>query len=142
MDFHLSRVQVWSAEIPDRAGGAASILEPLAKSDVNLEFILTRRLGERPGRGIIFVAPITGPSQTHAAHVAGFHKSTDLVFLRIEGSDRPGLGYTLASCLAHNDINLRGMSMASVNGRFVAYVACDSSEDTAKAVQALASLQV
>ena len=142
MDFRLSRVQVWSGEIPDRPGGAAAVLAPLAQAGANLEFIWTRRLTEKPGRGIIFLAPITGPAQTRAAQAAGLEKATDTVLLRIEGTDRPGVGHHLASCLAEAGLNLRGMSMTAVGGQFVAYVACDSPEDTAKAVQALAALQV
>jgi predicted amino acid-binding ACT domain protein len=142
MDFRLNRVQVWSAEIPDRPGGAAEVLAPLAESGANLEFIWTRRLDERPGQGIIFVAPITGAAQTRAAQAAGFAKAQDLVLLRIDGSDRPGVGHFLAACLAKAGINLRGVSMAALGGQFVAYVACDSAEDTARAVQALAALQV
>ncbi len=142
MDFRLNRVQVWSAEIPDEPGGAARVLEPLAKAGANLEFILTRRMNERPGRGIIFVAPVTGPAQTKAAHSAGLHKADDLVLLRIDGSDRPGVGHHLAACLANAGVNLRGMTMTATGGHFVAFVACDTPDETAKAVQALASLQV
>jgi predicted amino acid-binding ACT domain protein len=142
MDFRLNRVQVWSAEIPDRPGGIADVLAPLAEAGSNLEFIWTRRLDNKPGRGIIFVAPITGPSQTRAAHAVGFNHTNDLILLRIDGSDRPGVGHFLAACLARAGINLRGLSMTAVSGKFVAYVACDSAEDTARAVQALAALQV
>ena len=142
MDFQLHRVQVWSAEIPDRPGGAAGVLAPLAEAGVNLEFIWTRRLTEAPGKGVIFVAPITGATQTKAAHAAGFEKTADMVLLRIDGSDRPGLGHYLASCLATAGLNLRGLSMSAISGKFVAYVACDNAEDTTKAVQALAALQV
>ncbi len=142
MDFHLDRVQVWSTEIADRAGGAASVLEPLAESGANLEFILSRRLPSKPGYGELFVAPITGPSQTRAAHGVNLHHANDMVLLRIRGSDRPGVGHHLASCLASAGINLRSLTMAAIENRFVAYVACDSAEDTARAVQALASLKV
>ncbi len=142
MDFRLNRIQVWSAEIPDQAGGAARVLEPLAEAGANLEFIWSRRAPERPGKGIIFVAPITGPAQTRAAQAAGLHKADDLVLLRIDGADRPGVGHFLAACLAKAGINLRGMSMSALGGHFVAFVACDNTEDTARAVQALAALQV
>jgi predicted amino acid-binding ACT domain protein len=142
MDFQLHRVPVWSAEIPDQSGGAAGVLAPLAEAGVNLEFIWTRRLTEKPGKGVIFVAPITGPAQTRAAHTAGFDRAGDMVLLRIDGTDRPGVGHHLASCLASAGLNLRGLSMTALSGRFVAYVACDNAEDTTKAVQALAALQV
>lgn len=142
MDFRLNRVQVWSAEIPDEAGGAARVLSPLAEAGANLEFVWTRRMPEKPGRGLVFVAPVTGPTQTKAAHSVGLHKADDLVLLKIDGSDRPGVGHFLAACLARAGINLRAVLMTALEGRFVAYVACDSAEDTARAVQALAELKV
>lgn len=142
MDFQLHRLQSWAAEVPDRPGGAAGVLEPLTKTDVNLEFIWSRRLPEKPGYGIMFVAPITGPEQTKAAMAAGFHKDNDLILLKIEGKDRPGLGHFLVAGLARSGINIRGMAMTALGGRFVAYVGCDTPEDTNKAIQALAALQV
>ena len=141
MDFRLNRIQVWSADIPDRAGAVAEKLEPLADADANLEFIWSRRTPEKPGWGALFVAPITGAAQTKAAHAAGLHKANDMVLLRIEGTDAPGVGHSLAACLAKAGINLRGMSMTAITGHFVAYVACDSAEDTARAVQALAAFE-
>jgi hypothetical protein len=141
MDFRLSRVQVWSAEVADRPGGVADVLEPLAKADANLEFIWSRRDEQRPGKGTMFVAPITGAAQTRAAHAAGFHKADDMVLLRIDGTDSPGVGHFLAASLARAGLNLRGMSMSAIHGKFVAYVATDSPEDAAKAVQALAALK-
>jgi predicted amino acid-binding ACT domain protein len=142
MDFRLNRVQVWSGEAADEPGGVARLLEPLAEAGANLEFIWSRRIDDSPGRGLLFVAPITGAAQTRAAQAAGLSKATDLVLLRIDGTDRPGVGHFLAACLSKAGINLRGMSMTAINGQFVAYVACDSADDTARAVQALAALKV
>lgn len=142
MDFRLDRVQVWSAEIPDQPGGAARILKPLEEAGSNLEFIWSRRLENKPGKGVIFVAPISGPAQTRAAQAVGLGKANDLVLLRIDGTDRPGVGHHLASCLAEAGINLRSMTMAAISGRFVAYVGCDTPDEVARAVQALAALKV
>jgi predicted amino acid-binding ACT domain protein len=141
MDFRLNRVPVWSAQVADEPGGVARLLEPLAEAGANLEFIWSRRSDAKPGTGILFVAPVTGAAQTRAAQMVGLGKATDMVLLRIDGSDRPGVGHFLAACLARAGINLRGMSMCAINGQFVAYVACDSSEDTARAVQALAAFK-
>lgn len=89
MDFRLNRVQVWSAEVPDRPGGVAGVLAPLAEAGANLEFIWTRRLDHRPGWGIIFVAPITGPAQTRAAHSVGFAHTNDLVLCASKAATVP-----------------------------------------------------
>jgi hypothetical protein len=142
MDFQLDRVQVWSCEIPDQPGGAAGILEPLAQADAHLEFILSRRLPHKIGKSEMFVPPITGPQQTKAAQAVQLHKANDMILLKIYGTDKPGLAHMLASCLASAGINLRSLSMTAFAGKFVAYVACDSPDDTAKAVNALAGLKL
>lgn len=142
MDFQLDRVQVWSCEIPDQPGGAAGILEPLSQAGSHLEFILSRRLPNKIGKGELFVAPITGPSQTKAAQAVQLHKANDMILLKIYGSDKPGLAHLLASCLATAGINLRSLTMTAYSSKFVAYVACDSPDDTAKAVNALAGLKL
>ncbi|MBL8821020.1 MAG: amino acid-binding ACT [Planctomycetia bacterium] len=142
MDFQLDRVQVWSCEIPDQPGGAAGILEPLSQAGAHLEFILSRRLSNKIGKGELFVAPITGPAQTKAAQAVQLHKANDMILLKIYGSDKPGLAHSLASCLANAGINLRSLTMTAFGGKFVAYVACDSPDDTAKAVNALAALKL
>jgi hypothetical protein len=141
MDFNLDRVQVWGIDVPDRPGGAASVLEPLSKAGANLEYVVSRRLPNRPGWGELYVAPITGPAQTKAIMEAHGHRVNDFVLLRIYGSDKQGLAHHMATCLASAGINLRNMTMMAVDGKFIAYVACDNPEDTARAIQALAALK-
>ena len=63
MGFKLDRVHVWSGKVADRAGGVAGKLSALAQANANLEFILTRRQPDRPGTGMLYVAPVTGPVQ-------------------------------------------------------------------------------
>ena len=43
MALKVSKVELWSAAIDDRAGGAADKLEPLSKAGANFEFVFTRR---------------------------------------------------------------------------------------------------
>ena len=71
MGFKLDRVHVWSGEIRDQAGGIAQKLAPLAQAGANLEFIHTRRQLDKPGTGVLYVAPVTGPSAVRAARAAG-----------------------------------------------------------------------
>ncbi len=71
MGFKLDRVHVWSGEVADRAGGVASKLSALAQAGVNLEFVFTQRRPEKPGTGVLFVAPVSGPEAVRAAKAAG-----------------------------------------------------------------------
>src|SRR5579872_1812080 len=79
MGFKLDRVHVWSCEVADQAGGVAAKLSILAQAHANLEFIYTRRQPEKPGTGILHVAPITGPLQLRAAKSAGLSETNNPV---------------------------------------------------------------
>jgi hypothetical protein len=140
MGFKLERVHIWSCEIPDRAGGMASKLASLAEAGANLEFVLTRRLQDKPGKGILFVAPITGPSQVRAARASGLAEAQDPVVLRVEGDNQAGLAYRLTQQWATVGITLQGLTMAVLAGRFVGFAAFDTVADANRAAQILADL--
>ena len=74
MSFRLDRVHVWSCEVTDQPGGVAAKLAELANAGANLEYVGSRRLPDRPGRGILFIAPVTGPDQVKAAKSVGMHE--------------------------------------------------------------------
>jgi predicted amino acid-binding ACT domain protein len=57
--------------------------------------------------------------------------------LRVEGTDRPGLGAKMTGTIADSAVNLRGLSAAVLGSRFVAYMAFDSAEDADKAAKAI-----
>ena len=67
MALQVSRVKLWAAGVDDRPGALAEQLVALAGAGANLEFILARRSPERPGTGVVFLAPLTGPVQIRAA---------------------------------------------------------------------------
>ena len=71
MSFKLDRMHVWGCEVLDQAGGVASKLSLLAQAGCNLEFVYTRRQPDKPGTGLLLVAPLSGPLQTRAAKSAG-----------------------------------------------------------------------
>src|SRR2546426_10325240 len=95
MGFKLDRVHVWAGEIVDQAGGMTAKLAPLAQAGANLEYILTCRQPEKPGTGILFVAPVTGPAQVRAARAAGLSEAHDRMVLRAEGDNQAGLPHRL-----------------------------------------------
>ena len=137
MALNVKQVKVWSATIDDRPGGLAGKLEALAKAGVNLEFVISRRAPDKPGKGVVFVTPIEGDAATKAAQAAGFSVSDSLHSVRVEGSDEPGLGAKMTKALAQAGINLRGLSAAAIGNRMVCYLALDTSSDAAKAAEGL-----
>lgn len=140
MGFKLDRVHVWSCEVVDQAGGVAGKLALLAQANANLEYILTRRQSDKPGFGVLYVAPVTGPTQVRAARAAGMAETQDPVVLRVEGDNQAGLAHRLTQQWALAGINLQGLTMAVLTSKFVGFAAFDSVQDANRAAQILADL--
>ncbi len=112
---------VWSGEIQDQPGAVAGVLRRLAEANTDLEMVVARRQPDRPGAGIVFLAPVKGRRATAAAAVAGLSPAPGVAALRVEGTNRPGLGAKMTSTIADAGINMRGLSAAVLGSRFVAY---------------------
>jgi hypothetical protein len=141
MAMKVSRTEVWTAVIDDRAGAVADKLEALAKAGANLELVFARRRPEQPGTGIIFAGPIKGAKVARAAQEAGFAKASDMHGLKVEGGDKPGLGARITRALGNSGVSFRGLSAHALRTKFVANVVFDSAEDAAKAAAALKKLK-
>lgn len=88
----------------------------------------------------MFVTPIKGGKQTRAAEEAGFKKTDRLHSVRVEGMDKPGIGAAMTEALADAGLNLRGVSGAALGRQFIAYLALDTAEDAATAIDTLKKL--
>ena len=137
MDLKVTQTEVWAASIQDKPGGMAEKLEALAKAGAALDFVIARRSPDKPGTGVLFVAPLKDDKAIQAAQAAGFAKSDSLHSVRLEGPDQAGIGARLTRQLADAGINLRGLSTAAIGDRFVCYLALDSAADAAKAAELL-----
>ena len=137
MVIEIDKVDVWAGTIEDRPGGLARILDALAEADANLEFLISRRAPEKPGTGVVFLAPLSGTAQTEAANEVGLSRATNLYSLRIEGPDQPRLGASITWAIADAGINMRGLSAASFDQRCVVYLAFDSEADAKRAREVL-----
>ena len=140
MALTVTKVEMWSVAIEDRAGGAVEKIEPLSAAGANLEFVFGRRTPEAPGKGVLYVAPVKGAKVTKAAQQAGFQKPANVFGLRVEGTDKPGLGAKMMRALSEAGVSFRGLSATALGSRFVAYLALDSAEDVAKASSLLRKL--
>ena len=137
MAYEVTKEDVWVAEIEDRSGAVADKLEALSRVGVNLEFVIARRAPDKPGKGVVFMAPFRGGESARAALHAGLSQWTSAATLRIEGPDRSGLGALIAWTVANEGVNLRGISGAKLRERSVFYLAFDSPDDADKAREAL-----
>src|SRR5262249_38580354 len=140
MQMNVQRTDVWAATIEDRPGGLNEKLAVLSGAGANLEFVISRRTPDQPGEGVVFVTPIKGARQTSAAEQAGFRKTDRLHSVRVEGVDKPGLGAAMTEALADAGLNLRGVSGAALGRQFITYLALDSAEDAAMAIETLKKL--
>jgi hypothetical protein len=137
MAYTITKVDVWAGSIDDRPGGLAATLKALSDTGANLEFVIARRAPERPGTGVVFLAPVTGAKLTTAARAAGLSKAASLCSLRLEGPDKPGIGAKITEAVADAGINMRGLSAAAIGRKCVVYFAFDSPADATKAAKVL-----
>lgn len=140
MSFKWDRVHVWSCEITDEPGSVATKLAFLAQAETNLEYIFTKRLPNKPGFGVLYVAPVTGPAQVRAAKAAGMNEVDTPTVRRIEGDNEAGLGHHVTQKWAIAGINLQGLTMAVLERKFIGYAAFDTVNDANRAAQILADL--
>lgn len=137
MKLDVVRQDVWAANVKDRPGGLSEKLDALSQAGANLDFVIARRAPGKPRAAVVFVTPLKGAKLLKAARQAGFKKATSLYSLRVEASDKPGLGASLTSSLAEAGISLRGFSGAAIGRRAVFNLAFDSSADATKAMRRL-----
>src|SRR5712691_6751920 len=140
MSFKWDRVPVWSCEITDQSGSVAGKLAFLAQANANLEYIFTKRLPNKPGFGVLYVAPVTGPIQVRAAKAADMHEVDSPVVRRIEGDNEAGLAHHVTQQWALAGISLQGLTMTVMGAHFVGYAAFDTVNDANRAAQIMADL--
>ena len=140
MSFKMQRVHVYHSEVDDKPGGISRKLKALAEAGAHLEYVYSQRSATKPGMGDLYVAPLNGVGETSAARKAGLHEVGEPIVMRVEGDDRAGLGGRLTQAWEMAGINLHGMVMSVLNGRFIGYVTFDSVADANQAARILAEL--
>lgn len=133
MPYKFSKAEVWAGDILNRPGTLARVLEALANSGAQLEFMIARRVSEATSR--VFFAPLKAAKQKKAALELGLVPAQGLHVLRIEGQDRPGLGAALTRAVADHGLNLRGASAAAVSKKTAFYLAFEKEEDLKAAMK-------
>lgn len=140
MPLKITKTNVWAAEIQDQPGGLAKILTVMAEAGADLECVIARRQPDKPGAGVAFITPLKGRKQLGAGATLGIQETKRVATLKVEGTDRAGLGARVARAVADAGVNLRGVSAAAVGRRFVAYLGFDNDADAKKAATALRAI--
>ncbi len=128
-------------DIEDQPGGLSKTLAALRDAGADLDFVVARRSPEKPGSGVVFVTPLRGDKEIAAAAEIGFNVTNSLHSIRAEGQNAPGVTAYLTDALAAAEINLRGLSAATIGTKFILYIALDTPQDADKAVKILQHAQ-
>lgn len=140
MSFKMQRVHVFHTEVKDEPGGISAKLKPLGEAGVHLEYVYSQRSATKPGMGDLYVAPINGNGHMAKAKASGLHEVSEPIVMKVEGDDKAALGGRLTQAWEAAGINLHGLVMAAVAGKFVGYATFDTVQDANKAATILAEL--
>jgi hypothetical protein len=140
MAFKMTRVHVFHTEVADEPGGIAAKLKPLAEAGTHLEYVYSQRSATKPSVGDLYIAPVLGHNAKDAAKAAGLHEVQEPIVMRVEGDDKAGLGGRLTIAWEKAGLNLHGMMMAAVGGKFIGYVTFDTADDANRAAVILTEI--
>ena len=113
----------------------------LAEAGANLEYIHVRRTPEIVGKGVVSIWPLRGVKQLRAAVEAGFAKEHGPIVLRLELTDRPGLGAQIGHALSESGINVRAFTIMDIAKTGLAFLTLDHQKDADKALRILRKLK-
>lgn len=136
-DTIVEHVDVWSASIADKPGGLSWLLKGMDEAGADFNFIIARRTPDKPGSGVVFVTPIRGDREVKAASTLGFSLTRSVDALCFEADNKPGATARLTGLIADAGINIRGLSVAVIGTRYVAYIGFDSDNDAKTALSIL-----
>jgi len=138
--FKMFRVHVYHAPVDDKPGGTATRLKALAEAGVHLEYVHSERAEGKPGMGDLFVCPKQVKAEFDMMKKAGFHEVQEPIVMRFQGDDRTGLGGRVTMEWEKAGINLHGLMMTVLDGKFIGFAQFDTAYDANKAAQLLAEL--
>ena len=128
MSVTVKHITLWRAEVDNKPGVLARILESLAAAGADLHVVMGYRYPGGGEKAAIEVYPVTTKKSVAAAQAAGLGASA-IPTLLVEGDNKPGLAHAVAKALGDTGINL-GFVIAQVIGRrYAAVVGFDNEAD-------------
>jgi hypothetical protein len=131
MAIRVKPIMLWRAEIENKPGGLASVLEPLQA--VGLQVVMGYRYPGNESKAAVEVYPITAKKAVQAAQAAGL-SSASIPALLVEGDDRPGLGYAISAALAQAGINMDFLIGQVIGRKHSTVIGFETDEQARKAV--------
>ena len=136
MPISIKRITLWRRDLDNRPGALARVLEPLARSGVDLKVCMGYRIPGEESRAIVELAPVTGAKAVKAARQAGLSEASGIPTLIVTGDNRPGLGHDLAEAIAAAKINMAFLMALVVDKRQTSVIGFEKEAD-AKAAASL-----
>jgi hypothetical protein len=136
MAVTVKEITLWRREIQNRPGMLAEVLEPLAGAQADLKVLMAYRYPGDETRGAVELFPVAGKKATAAAQAAGLTPS-GIPAMLVEGTNRPGAGFSTTHAIADAGINLAFLVAQVVGSKFVAVYGFDSEADRRKAASLL-----
>lgn len=132
MALTVKRVQLWRNDVESRPGLLAGTLGTLASAGADLQVVMAYRYPGNQTRGAIEVYPIRGRKMEAAAKAAGL-SPTAIAALRVEGANRPGLGYVITRTIADAGMNITFLVTQVIGRKYTCVVGFENDADAAKA---------
>ena len=127
--FKMQRVHLFECDVEDKPGGTSVKLKALAEAGAHLEYVNVERSAKKPGVGELFVSPRQTKGEMDIVKKCGLHEVQEPIVMRFEGDDKTGLGGRVTQAWETAGINLHGLMMAVLNGKFIGYVTFDTAND-------------
>lgn len=135
--FSVKKFPMWSVEIDDVVGATTGLFKVLADAGADIEFSLSRPIGDKAGKAILFLAPVKGKKQEEAARRADFELRSDVVGVQVQGPSRVGGNFRLTAALEHANLSVRALVTTVDGERFTTVFALKSDEDADLAIKVI-----
>ncbi len=135
MAITIKKITLWRRDVDNKAGALAQVLEPLARSGVDLQVCMGYRIPGHEDRAVVELAPVTGGKAVKAAQAAGLSAAASIPTLLVTGDNRPGLGHDLAQAIAAAGINMAFLVAQVVGRRYSSIFGFATEADAAAAMK-------
>ncbi len=133
MAITVKRATIWRRELENHPGTLAEALKPFAEAQVNLKVVMGYGFPNSNSEAAVEIYPITDAKAEKAAEAAGFKASKEVHALVIEGDDRPGLAYEIATELGHAKLNINFSIFQVIDKKFSGVFGFRSDDEAVKA---------
>lgn len=133
MAITVKKATIWRRELENHPGTLAEALKPFAENDVNLKVVMGYGFPNSNSEAAVEIYPITDAKAEKAAEAAGFKASKEVHALVIEGDDRPGLAYDIASEMGHAKLNINFSIFQVIDKKFSGVFGFPSEDAAVKA---------